>query len=348
MNLYWPHKNHFRSPEAKRERRLAKWRQAEAAAKDVLVVSHGNCLDGVTSAVIAQRVLGPDRVGVAYAQPDRMLDTLRFFSRFDGNGRTFMVADLSLNPDQYDGIVNACRAMAEKGWRLEWRDHHHKQWEGLDLDRLRRHVNVLTVNDDGTESGASLQQKALAEGDDLLAALADKVRDRDCWINEDPDGATLEMAMSRMGARGFAKHLLTTKEPVDDSVRKAAAEQERIQQRAGDKILRHARHFTAPNGRKIAVAYGWLPKNVGLHRLIEEGADVAINVRPNARMSIRSRKGCDVSHLIARRFSGGGHPNASGGNLQLDGAKFWWYVLRRGRVARVQEVVDAAIEEVSR
>jgi hypothetical protein len=46
---------------------------------------------------------------------------------------------------------------------------------------------------------------------------------------------------------------------------------------------------------------------------------------------------------VAKQFDGGGHVNASGATLGLSGLAFWTYVLRRGHVARVDVVAEAAV-----
>lgn len=348
-NLYWPHRSQFRTARTKRRRRLRAWSQAEIQAKQVLLFSHQHCLDGVGAAVVTLRALGPDNVGVAYCQPDLMLAALRFVSVFPGRGRTLMVADLSFDPRQFDQVVAACGAVRAAGWTIEWRDHHHKQWEGLDLDRLREHISVLTVNDDATESGASLQQQALAPQDDFLKRFAETVRDRDIWLNETPDSETLEYAITYLGTDAFTAHFLQApaEGPVVDEAIQAAAQAQRDRQADDTQTLASSavRRSTA-QGEQACVVYGWLPKNVGLHQLLEDGATVAANVRPNGKMSIRSKKGAEVCHLIAREFNGGGHPNASGADLGLKGLAYWWYVVRRGRVGRVNQVLDASLRHL--
>ncbi|HLF16421.1 MAG TPA: hypothetical protein VI796_03195, partial [Candidatus Thermoplasmatota archaeon] len=181
-NLYWPE----RRPGRRRERRLRlqAWQAAESAARKVLLVTHAECLDGVGAAIVTLRALGPDQVGVLYARPDEMAEVLDHVVRSPGQGRRLLIADLSLQKPDYPRIVAACSALRAGGWRVEWRDHHHKQWEGLDLRRLRREVAVLEV--EAQESGASLQQRALAPQDGLLADLARCIRDRDLWLNRDP------------------------------------------------------------------------------------------------------------------------------------------------------------------
>ncbi|MGB0652506.1 MAG: hypothetical protein ACPGQL_04840 [Thermoplasmatota archaeon] len=347
-NLYWPHKDQFRSREKKTARRLQAWQAAERAATKHLVFSHAFCLDGVGSAVVALRALGPEGVGVAYCQPDKMVKALRFVAEHPGRGRSLLVADLSFNPQHFDDLVEAAAAVKAAGWRIEWRDHHHKQWEGLELDRLRASLDVLTVNDDGTESGASLMQQALAPKDAFLKRFAETVRDRDIWANQLPDSETLEYAITYMGTEAFTGHFVhaAPETPVVDKTVEAAADAQKAKQADHtQRITSHARYATTANG-KVGVAYGWLPKNVGLHQMIADGCAVAINVRPNGKMSIRSQKGAEVSHLIARDFNGGGHPNASGGDLGLEGLAYWMYILRKGRVRRTKEVMASAVRHL--
>lgn len=348
MNLYWPRHRLFRSERRQQRRRRARWLAAEQKAATALVLSHGNCLDGVTSAVITQRVLGPGQVGVAYLRPGDLADALELLATRPGKGRKLLVADLSLQRDQFDAIVAACAALRTGGWTLEWRDHHHKQWEGLPLERLREHLDVLTVNADATESGASLQQQALAPDDPFLKALAETVRDRDLWWNRTPDSETLEFALTDLGTKAFAEHYLKRAPgPVVDADIAAAAQRERDgQQAVKQRLLDQARYF-GDGATKVGVVYGWLPKNTGLHELLEDhGCQVAVNVRPNGKVSLRSRKPAAVCHRIAQKFDGGGHPNASGADLGLKGGRFWWYVLRRGRVAIVDSLAEVAVQEL--
>jgi oligoribonuclease NrnB/cAMP/cGMP phosphodiesterase (DHH superfamily) len=343
----------FRSERRRQRRRLARWDAADAKAKAALLVSHGNCLDGVGAAVVTLQALGRDQVGVAYVQPGDMAHVLAHFAARPGRGRRFLVADLSLQPEQYDAIVEACRSLATNGWTVEWRDHHHKQWEGLDLSRLRAHLAALEVNADATESGASLQQKALAPDDPFLRRLAETVRDRDLWWNKTPDSETLEFALSDLGPFEFARHLLDAAGDRDAAVvtpalAQAARRERDAQVAAKSRLLSEVRTW-GDGASKVGVVYGWLPKNTGLHEVLEDhGCRIAINVRPNGKASLRSRKDAPVCHLVARDFHGGGHPNASGADLGLKGPAFWWYVARRGRVPAVERMAARAVQALER
>jgi hypothetical protein len=349
-NLYWP-EHPFRSDRQRQRRRRARWAAAERAATTALLVSHGNCLDGVGSAIVTLRTLGAGNVGVAYVHPGDMAEVLAAYSTVPAGGRRLLIADLSLQPDQYDAIVAACARLRSNGWRIEWRDHHHKQWEGLGLSRLRAQLEALEVNADATESGASLQQKALAPGDAFLRRLAETIRDRDLWWNRTPDSETLEFALTQLGTKRFVAAYLAASpsDPVVPPAIAAAAEAERRGQEAVlSRLLGEARYH-GEGATRVGLIYGWLPKNTGLHELLaDHGCQVAVNVRPNGKVSLRSRKEAAVCHLIAREFSGGGHPNASGADLGLKGLGYWWYVLRRGRVAAVERLAATAVRELGR
>lgn len=323
---------------------------AVAASKTALLISHGHCLDGTGAVIIAQRALGAENCGVFYSQPNYIHETLNHLVEdgHEGNGRALHIMDLALNGRSFDSIVASCRALQSRGWNIEWRDHHHKSWENLDLDRLRPLLDVLDVNTDASESGASMVQQALAPKDAFARKLAETIRDRDLWWNKTPDSETLEFALTWMKTDDFVEHLLakTGRNKVVDAVIQDAADQQRhLTEMESAYLLKFARGFDAPNGMKAAVVYGNLPKNVGLHELLEGGADVAVNLRPNGAMSIRSRKEVAICHKIAGHYNGGGHPNASGGRMQLKGWAAKWFVWTRGR-SRMQEVGKVCIAEL--
>ncbi len=351
-NLYWPKRSMFRSDRTKRRRFEERLAKAEAEAKKVLVISHGHCLDGAGAAIMAMRAFGEENVGVAFCQPSDIQRVLQHYGHVPGKGRTMHITDLSLNPQHFDAIVDAVSRLKQNGWHVEWRDHHEKQWEGIDLPRLEAVLDELVVNHDHTESGASLAQQAFCPKDKYAKRLAETIRDRDLWWNKTPDSETLEFAINEMGTKKFMAHCMAQdgKAKVVDPIIAAAADKQRNDvERDAKRLLGGTRYLTTKDGEKVGVVYGWLPKNVGLHRVLEDDdVQVAVNVRPNGHMSLRSRKGADVCQLVAKEFDGGGHPNASGATLGLKGLRFWRYVVKRGRTRRVDAVAKKAVEELEK
>ncbi len=346
-DLYKPRPR--KSARAKRKRFLERVARADAEATTHFMLSHGHCLDGTGSVIVAKRALG-EGVGVLYIQPSGILDALHAVSNLKARGRVLLIADLSLNPDEYDEVVEACATLHDCGWSIEWLDHHHKQWEGLDLKRLKPHVRYVEVNSDATESGASLIQKRFAPKDAFAKRFADTVKDRDLWWNKTPDSETLEFAISWMGEDEFTEHFLTKNarsRVVDKHIEVAANHQRALVEEQAAVLLDQVREYEASTGDKLGVVYGWLPKNVGLHRVLERpGVRVAINVRPGGTMSLRSEQDWPVCQVVAKQFNGGGHPNASGGKLQMGRLESWYYVMRRGRTPRVDALARATVKAI--
>jgi len=120
------------------------------------------------------------------------------------------------------------------------------------------------------------------------------------------------------------------------------SEYERIVLEMEQDIRKSLRHTTiiASDRYRIAFAplYGYPSETA--HAIRDElNTDIEEVVSSNGRISIRSVP--PVSHLIAREFSGGGHPHASGGTFQfsfLDRLLFW--LVKRNRHYR--RLADAA------
>lgn len=348
--LLKPKKRSKLTKEERKARTKAHIADAVAASKKALLLSHGHCLDGTGSVIVAQRALGAENCGVFYSQPNYIHETLNHLVEdgYEGEGRTLHIMDLALNGRSFDSIVASCRALNDRGWKIEWRDHHHKSWENLDLDRLRPLLKVLDVNTDASESGASMVQQALAKRDAFSRKLAETIRDRDLWWNKTPDSETLEFALTWLETDEFVAHMMEKKgrdKVVDDVIQDAADQQRHRVETESAFLLQFAKEFPASNGQKAAVVYGNLPKNVGLHELLEGGADIAVNLRPNGAMSIRSRKETAICHKVAGHFNGGGHPNASGGRMNLEGWPARWYVWTRGK-SRMKMVGDICVAEL--
>lgn len=343
--LYWPKKRPKTPAQIQRKVR-DKVEEAYKRATRILILAHGPCNDGIAAVAITKRLLGSEGIGVAYLQPRDVAFALDLLCEMP-QPRELQILDLSMQPNEGPQIMEALRTLKTRDWDVTWRDHHHKQWEDIDRGQLVPLLLDFALNEDGKESGASLQYKALqhlASHDPYCGKLAALVRDRDVWINEDPDSAKLELAGRAMRIQALEDAFVQAPSDAPKALLpelEAIADEAQSQAEADVQTLFDA--ATLMEGAVTAV-YGWLPTNIGLHKAIEQGAKVALSIRPNGAVSIRAAEDTPVAQIIAKQFSGGGHPCASGMRLPMNRMQLLVYNLRRGRVGVVDRLLDASAQ----
>lgn len=324
-----------------RRRQQATVDEAVEKTHDCLVVSHRGCPDGVGSYLVHALVM-EHPPPVVWGQPGEMQDIVADVARHAGEGRTLSINDLSLDREKADQLQNALADAKNRGWRVVWRDHHHKQWEGVDVAGLEAHMDSFVLDREGKECGASLAQKDLAPEDPLARELAAIVRDRDLWINEDPRSEMYEMAVRALGPDTFVERFLATRDVDAAWIRKAAdgALRER-EQETEQGVLSASLH-----GEKgeVGLVYGDVPTNAVLHTLRERrGTRVEINMKPEGRFSVRTAPDTKIAHLLGQAYHGGGHPNAAGGLVPVKPWEWPAYWLRGGDSPAGRSVVKTAL-----
>lgn len=325
-------------------RRYRRRDAAVAAVKhshDVLVVTHGKCLDGVGSYLV-HALAAETPPPVIYAQPGEMHEVLEDVASEAGNGRTLSINDLSFDRAHQKDVLDGLRKLKDAGWRVLWRDHHHKQWEGVDTAALDAHLDLFRLDTEARECGTSLAQQDLLPNDPLARDLADIVRDRDLWINKDARSERYEFALRVLGAERFVDSFLATRD-VDAAWITSAAEQATVQMdEEVEKAILSADVF-GDHG-EVGFIYGEVPKNVTLHRLRDQrGTRLEINMKPDGRFSVRSAKGTDVAHLVGQAYGGGGHPNAAGGKARVPPWEWPAFWLQGGLSPAGKSVVNTAL-----
>jgi oligoribonuclease NrnB/cAMP/cGMP phosphodiesterase (DHH superfamily) len=321
------------------------YRRAYSAAT-VVHLTHGDCMDGATCDVLVRRAYGDGAVETVFLEPHETADALELLTRVPSRARGLVVSDLSLQQGEGERVAQTLQVLADDGWRIAWRDHHHKQWEGVDL-RAFEPACMLTLDTEGKESGASLVQKALLPDDPWARDLAAVARDHDLWLRQDPRSMTLFHAIVEIGTQRWVRHLLTRKPEgvVDRTLEAWAARDRRRNRQLVDWGLRRARILNGRRG-KVGLVYGRVPTNEALHALEGRGADLSILVKPTGAFSLRSRREVPVCHRIAQQFGGGGHPNASGGRLGLGGMGLAALWSRRLDHRAVRALAQQALAEV--
>lgn len=340
-----PKPDFFLPPQVKDALFKRKVESAVTAKRSIIHFTHGGCLDGATCDALVRMKHGAQNVSTLYLAPHETLPALDILRAHAADGRRLVVSDLSFQKGQGARVVARLEELTrKKGWRVTWRDHHHKQWDGAPVDAMQRVADV-TVDTTGTECGATLVQKDLLPDDAFARELAAVVRDHDLWLRKDPRSIRVQQACQHVGSAFFADHLVVSRSLLDANM-DAWARREDARRDALVEEAVGASWFKIGKRAVVGVAYGRVPTNEVLHTLYEEkGAHLAILLKPSGTFSLRSPKGVEVCHLVAQNFGGGGHPNASGGKLRIPHAKLPLYWATRGRYG-ADALIQRAVDEV--
>lgn len=335
----------FFVPAATKEARRRRATVERARRGTVVHLSHDDCLDGVGSDVVVRLKHGSDAVSTVFTHPGEVASRLEAIAGagIGGEGRALLLSDLGPQLAERERLEAALGELNELGWRIEWRDHHAKQWGQGVLEALRRKLDHLRVDLDNEECGTSIVQQDLLPHDAYAAELAAVVRDIDLWIRKDPRSEALTHALHALGSEALVAKLVRDRVLLDGELEEAASRHRRELER--DLSAAVARARVLDGKRRVGVLYGDFPGSQACDALRRaRGTDVEVTLRPDGEFSIRSRPELPLCHLVAQRFGGGGHPNASGGRLRLPAWEWPLYWLRGGRARRVEELVRLAAE----
>ncbi|HVM46044.1 MAG TPA: hypothetical protein VM582_08930 [Candidatus Thermoplasmatota archaeon] len=284
-------------------------------ASTVFHMTHADCMDGAACDVLVRTAYGDGAVETAYLEPHETVDALELLTRVPSRARGLVISDLSLQRGEGERAASALQSLAEDGWRISWRDHHHKQWEGVDLAAFEE-AAAVTLDRSGSDCGATLVQKDLLPKNAWAREFAETVRDHDLWLRKDPRSMVLFHAIVEMGSQRWVRYHLAHKVIVDRNLEAWAARDRKRNAELVRWALKDARTLRGKRA-VVGLAYGRVPTNEVLHALEERGAHLSILIKPSGAFSLRSAKNVPVCHVVAQEFGGGGHPNASGGRMGL-------------------------------
>lgn len=335
----------FFVPDSVKDRRFAKRvLRAASRAQGTVHLSHAACLDGAACDAIVRLARGDVAVETVFVEPHETIAALRLAAGVPGRAREIALSDLSFQKGQGADALAALRLARDNGWRVAWRDHHAKQWEGAPLEAMAE-VADLTVDFAGKECGATLVAAALAPSDAFARELATVVRDHDLWILADPRSVRLQEAAYHAGSERFVARVLASRSIDDPELARWSGEAQREKRELVEGALAHAR-LERGERAVVGVAYGRVPTNEVLHALGEKGAHLSVLFKPDGGFSLRSMKHVPVCHLVAQRYRGGGHPNASGGRIDVPAIELPVYWARRGDAPAARALVADALREV--
>ncbi len=270
---------------------------------NIIHLTH-NDLDAAGADAIHRRAYGHDSILTVFSSVGRFTRNLNTIANIPGKGDRISISDLGYQK----GIEEAARRAKAAGWKIIWRDHH--RWKKNEIEHISRYTEELTV--DTSTCGCGLVARALAPNDPISVEIAQVVCDYDLWTHKDPRSAILGQIGSINKNLRPLRDRLEQGIFMDDWIRDTFDTIEKERNVAIAKSIRKAKVLDGRFRIAFAPLYNY-PSETAAAIRETYNTDIEVIVSESGRFSLRSDP--PVSHLIAAEFSGGGHPNASGGSF---------------------------------
>jgi uncharacterized protein len=280
-----------------------------------------NDLDAVGADAIHRMKFGTDGVFTIWSSVGKFAMLFSLVASCEGKGDLLSISDLGYHRDAELTAVKA----RKNGWIVEWRDHH--RWRDEEIQKVEKSVMLLHI--DTSACGTGVVARDLAPDNTIASEVARVVCDYDLWKHEDPRSAVLGQVLQRKANRDHVRDCLVlgvfSDGKIESEYREIKTEMEAMMQRS----LKHAT-FTGTKYRVgFAPLYGY-PSETAHFIRDQKKTEIEVIIGKDGKFSIRSVP--PISHLIARAFGGGGHPNAAGGSFNFTVIeRFTWWLFKKSR-----------------
>ncbi len=290
-----------------------------------------NDLDAVGADAIHRMKYGNGNVFTIWSSVGKFSALFSLVASCDGKGDLLSISDLGYNKDA--GVI--ARSARVHGWKVEWRDHH--RWREDEIKKVSQEVSILRI--DTSVCACGIVAHDLAPDNPVAGEIARVVCDYDLWKHADPRSAVLGQVLQRKKNREHVRDCLATGIFSDDLISQEYAEIKAEMEAMMHQSLKHATITGTRYRIAFAPLYGY-PSETAHFIRGQKNTDIEVIISKDGKFSLRSVP--PVSHLIAREFGGGGHPNAAGGSFNFSIVeRFTWWLLKRSRhfteFARVAE-----------
>lgn len=261
-----------------------------------------NDFDAVGADAVHRIRFGKDQVYTIWSSVGKFPMYLERISQIAGNGDTLSISDLSYRK----GIEQYLKRIKQKGWRIEWRDHH--RWQEDEIAYVRSIVEHLHI--DTGRCACGICASDLTPEDLVAEEIGRVVCDYDLWKHQDPRSGVLGLVLQRHENRDHVRDMLMMGVFEDKKIRSEYEDIMREMQRVMEKTKRAGSILGKKYRTVVTPMYGY-PSETAAYLRKELGTDIEVLFSDSGKFSIRSAP--PISHKIAREFGGGGHPNAAGG-----------------------------------
>jgi len=298
-------------------------------AGHVVHLTH-NDLDAVGADAVHRMKFGNDGVFTLWSSVGKFAPLFSLVASCDGKGDLLSLSDLGYHPDAEFIAVKA----KKNGWVVEWRDHH--RWREEEIEKIGRAVSLLRV--DTSTCGTGIVARNLMPGDPVATEVARVVCDYDLWKHADPRSAVLGQVLQRKKNRDHVRDCLVKGVFTDELIEREYADIKNEM----ESMMKHSLRQTTFTGTKYRIAFAPLygyPSETAHFIRDEKKTEIEVIIGKDGKFSIRSVP--PISHLIAREFGGGGHPNAAGGSFHFTVVeRFTWWLFKKSR--HFEELVKVA------
>ncbi|WML68067.1 MAG: hypothetical protein METHP_01643 [Methanoregula sp. SKADARSKE-2] len=295
--------------------------QAVASRTAHVVHLTHNDLDAVGADAIHRMKYGTDGVFTIWSSVGKFPSLFSLVASSPGNGDTLSISDLGYHRD-CESITLKART---NGWKVEWRDHH--RWREDEVQRIERSVDLLHI--DTSVCGTGIVARDLAPDTPLAGEVARVVCDYDLWKNTDPRSAVLGKVLQRKKNREHVRDCLVSGIFTDELIEREYAGIKSEMDDAMDRSLRRATIIGTKYRIAFAPLYGY-PSETAHYIRDRKKTDIEVIIGKDGKFSLRSVP--PISHLVAREFRGGGHPNAAGGSFNFTVVeRFTWWLFKKSR-----------------
>ena len=277
----------------------------KTSSAHVVHVTH-NDFDAVGSDAIHRLAYGKDNVYTIWSSVGAFPLFFEKISKIPANGRILSISDLGVR----HGMIPSIKHAKENGWIINWRDHH--RWTNEEASDVHNLIDSLTISTN--KCACSICAQNLLPNNPLASEIAHVVCDYDLWKQVDPRSERLGVVLQRHKNREHVRDLIMMGVFEDEYIRREFESITDEMKQVMKKSEREMQLYESDSKIIITRMHGF-PSETAAYLRKQFNSDIEILVSDNGKFSIRSKQ--PVSHLIAREFRGGGHPEASGGRFQF-------------------------------
>jgi oligoribonuclease NrnB/cAMP/cGMP phosphodiesterase (DHH superfamily) len=280
-----------------------------------------NDLDAVGADAIHRMKYGTDGVFSIWSSVGKFSALFNIVAHCKGHGDLLSISDLGYHRDT-ETIAEKARA---NNWKVEWRDHH--RWRDDEVTRVQKTVTLLHI--DTSICATGIVARDLLPENAVAGEVARVVCDYDLWKHADPRSAVLGQVLQRKKNREHVRDCLVAGIFTDALIESENAEIKAEMDAMMHKSLRQATFLGSKYRIAFAPLYGY-PSETAHFIRNEKKTDIEVIIGKDGKFSLRSVPA--ISHLIARHFGGGGHPNAAGGSFNFTVIeRFTWWLFKKSR-----------------